>query len=269
LDPVLKYVGGKRWALGALSELYAPHRDLRLVEPFVGSMTVALGLQPDRALLCDNNEHVINFHLRLRDESPFTVAMVNDEQLYYAQRSVFNSLIKLPWGPTGTEAAELYYYLNRTCFNGLSRFNKKGDFNVPFGKYATINYRRDFSEYAPVLRRWWIKCQSWDATLADCNEDDFVYADPPYDETFDSYGADSLCTWEQQVALAEALARLPGPVVASNAATERVLALYRGLGFDAATVGVRRSIRSDGDRAAAMEMLATKNVARKEKTAVG
>jgi DNA adenine methylase len=252
----LKWAGGKRTLIPRLLQLYTPHRHRRLVEPFVGGMNVALGLQPDRALLCDANPHLINFYERLRDEYPFTLKMENSEHLYYAYRKCFNELIAGPMRYTQT-AAELFYYLNRTCFNGLCRFNRSGEFNVPYGKYKTINYTRDFSRYEELLRKWELKCCRFDDVQF--ASDDFLYADPPYDGTFTDYSAGGF-SWEDQERLALKLAAHVGPVVASNACTERIVGMYEELGFKTETIEMRRSIAANGDRKPAAEMLATKNI---------
>lgn len=256
MKPVLKYAGGKTWLLPRLRELFDSRR--RLVEPFVGSMAVALGLEPEHALLADSNPHLVGFHLRLRDPRPFAITMLNNERFYYSQRDVFNALAALS-GPFTVEGSEIFYYLNRTGFNGLCRFNKSGVFNVPFGKYATITYRTDFSEYAPLLSRWKIYHQPWQQTMRQAQAGDFVFADPPYDNTFDTYSGEAF-SWEQQVQLADALAAHVGPVVATNSTTPRILTLYRERGFSVGEVEVRRSISADGDRDAAKEMLAMKNI---------
>lgn len=258
LTSPLKWAGGKRALISTLAKLYAPHRHRRLVEPFVGGMNVALGLRPERALLCDKNPHLINFYNRLRDPKPFTLEMRNSAHLFYAYRDCFNELIRGPAIHSST-AAELFYFLNRTCFNGLVRFNNDGKYNVPFGKYKTINYRVDFSEYAPVLSRWELRCESFDVTMMHVDGEDFIYADPPYDGTFTDYSEGGF-DWDDQHRLAVKLSVHPGPVVASNAATERVLALYRDLDFNVTTIEMPRSIAASGDRQNAVEMLATKNM---------
>lgn len=256
MDPALKYAGSKRWMIDRLRAVYDRRR--RLVEPFVGSMAVALGLEPEQALLADANPHLVAFHLRLRDPRPFSITMLNDERFYYSQREVFNALSALS-GPFTVEGSEIFWYLNRTAFNGLCRFSKKGNFNVPFGKYETITYRTDFSEYAPLLNRWKIYHQPWQQTMRQAQAGDFVFADPPYDGTFDTYSGEAF-SWEQQVQLAETLATHAGPVVATNAATDRVLALYRAVGFTVGTTEVARSISSNGNRKKAVEMIAYKNL---------
>ena len=76
--------------------------------------------------------------------------MRNEEAAFYTARSRFNELVRAQEQHTH-EAAGLFYYLNRTCFNGLCRFNSKNEFNVPFGSYKKINYTRDFTSYTATL----------------------------------------------------------------------------------------------------------------------
>ena len=84
--------------------------------------------------------------------------------------------------PGSAEAAALFYYLNRTCYNGLCRFNSSGQFNVPFGRYKRINYNRDFSSYRCVFSDWKFSTGDFEQVLVEA--DDFLYADPPYDVEF-------------------------------------------------------------------------------------
>jgi DNA adenine methylase len=252
--PLLKWAGGKRWLVPQMEALWAPHRGRRLVEPFVGSMAIALGLQPRRALLNDTNPHLINFYCWLQKGLMIDIAMANDRDLYYRHRERFNELIRRGEGDS-QEAAELFYYLNRTCYNGLCRFNTRGEFNVPFGRYKTINYTEDFRMYKEILADW--ELTSGDFTQIAVQADDFIYADPPYDVEFTNYSPGGF-SWEDQVRLAEWLARHPGPVVASNQATPRVMDLYRRLGFATETVEAPRRISCTGDRTPAPEMVAVK-----------
>ena len=151
--PPLKWAGGKRWQVPHLRPLWAPHRHRRLVEPFCGGLAVALGLGPARALLNDANPHLITFYVWLQRGLRIEIELANDEKVYYAHRRRFNELIRLGQAD-GREAASLFYYLNRTGYNGLCRFNSRGEFNVPFGKYARIQYARDLTSYAPALEAW-------------------------------------------------------------------------------------------------------------------
>lgn len=260
LRPPLKWAGGKRWLVPNLTRAWDVHRHRRLVEPFCGGLAVALGLQPAEALLSDINPHVVNFYRWLQrglKRVPFTQAHDNEKTRYYALRDEFNALIASRDGQASQRAAELFYYLNRTGYNGLCRFNRKGKFNTPFGRHKTIHYHEDFSEYAPVLARWDFHAMHF-SQIALC-PDDFIYADPPYDVEFTQYSSEKF-DWSDQVTLATWLARHTGPVIASNQATPRILDLYRGLGFSIIQLKAPRRISSSGDRTPAMEMLAFRNL---------
>src|SRR6266849_1567032 len=165
----------------------------------------------------------------------------------------------LKWaGATASEeAAALFYYLNRTGYNGLCRFNRKGEFNVPFGRYQRISYTTDFSAYRGVFADWELSTGDFESLVI--SEGDFIYADPPYDVEFTQYSKEQF-GWAQQVRLAEWLAAHRGPVAVSNQATERIVRLYEGLGFEVERVSAPRRISCTGDRTPAVEILALKGV---------
>ena len=254
--PPLKWAGGKRWLIPHLAPLWRPYRSRRLVEPFAGGLAVSLGLQPEHALCNDINRHVINFYRQVQLGLTGTIRMANDRDLYYEHRDRFNALIRD--GEDGSPlAAELFYYLNRTGFNGLCRFNRRGEFNVPFGRYAKIVYKREFASLQAALSDW--QLTSVHFSELPITAADFVYADPPYDVEFTSYSSEAF-GWRQQVQLAEWLASLDVPVVASNQATARILSLYSSLGFKFTVLDAPRMISCNGDRSKAREMLATRNL---------
>ncbi len=256
VTPPLKWAGGKRWQLPELVPYWLPNSSRRLVEPFCGGLAVATGLVPERALLNDVNPHVINFYQWLKKGLPGDVEMANDSRAYYRARERFNALLSTGKGQTA-EAATLFYYLNRTGYNGLCRFNSKGGFNVPFGKYKTINYRTEFSEYREAFRRWMFTCMDFEQLELDPS--DFVYADPPYDVPFTQYSKGGF-GWDEQQRAAEWLARHKGPVVLSNQATPRIVKLYRTLKFALTFLNAPRRISCTGDRTPAPEVLATRNL---------
>jgi site-specific DNA-adenine methylase len=336
--PPLKWAGGKRWLVPKLQALWSEIADdrsptPRLVEPFVGGMAVALGLQPPSALLNDANQHVVNFYRCLQQGLTNSLPMLNDAEQYLEYRSTFNQMtvanrslsafnsvlsskrvltqseiktLEIAWKdphPPSTGSGQrptpspkagegepehktesltpspvlgegwgeglsmlpllhcdssktqalLFYYLNRTGFNGLCRFNNKGEFNVPFGKYKTITYSADFLEYRELLGRWEFSCGDFQAMAL--REDDFIYADPPYDRVFTKYSQQDF-TWDDQERLAVWLSQHSGRVVVSNQATDRILALYQKLGFRVDTVEAPRRIACNGNRKPALEMLA-------------
>lgn len=256
LRPPLKWAGGKRWQVPHLRPIWEAHSDRRLVEPFCGGIAVTLGLLPRRALLNDVNPHLMNFYRWLKRGLRTGLEMKNSERHFYRHRSRFNSLLAEGFGKTA-EAAALFYYLNRTGYNGLCRFNRTGGFNVPFGRYAKISYTRDFSPYAEVFA-------DWDFTNRDFEEiplekNDFVYADPPYDVEFTSYAKGGF-SWEDQVRIAEWLAKHKGPVVLVNQATDRIVDLYKTLGYKLSFLTAPRRISCTGDRTPAKEVFALRNL---------
>ncbi|MGI6557851.1 MAG: DNA adenine methylase [Limnochordia bacterium] len=256
LRPPLKWAGGKRWLVPHLRSLWEPYQSRRLVEPLCGGLAVTLGLRPGRALLNDINFHLINFFRWLQKGLYISLPMENDEELFYAHRDRFNQLLAAGRADS-KEAAELFYYLNRTGYNGLCRFNRQGFFNVPFGKYKKINYTRDFSPYRQVFADWDFVCG--DFAGLQLEPSDFVYADPPYDVEFTQY-ASSGFTWDDQVRLVQWLAGHPGPVVLSNQATPRIIKLYREYGFRLRFLRGPRMISCSGDRTPALEVLAFRNL---------
>lgn len=254
--PPLKWAGGKRWQVPHLRPLWAPHRHRRLVEPFCGGLAVALGLGPARALLNDANPHLIAFYRWLQRGLRIEIELSNDERLYYAHRRRFNELIRLGQADGG-EAASLFYYLNRTGYNGLCRFNSRGEFNVPFGRYVRIQYARDLTSYAHTLDAWVFAND--DLERLEVRRADFLYADPPYDVEFTQYSR-ARFSWEDQERTARFVARHRGPAVLVNQATARIVRLYRGLGFDVRFLQAPRRISCTGDRRPAREVLATRNL---------
>jgi DNA adenine methylase len=239
-----------------LIPLLAVHGHLRLVEPFCGGLAVALGLLPARALLNDANPHLVNFYRWLKRGLAVDLPMANERAMFYRYRARFNALLA-DGGARTQESACLFYYLNRTGYNGLCRFNSRGQFNVPFGRYATVRYTRDFTPYRHTFAPW--DFSAVDIGRLRFDPDDFVYADPPYDVEFTQY-ARSAFTWADQERTAELLAQHPGPVVLVNQATRRIERLYRQLGYDLKFLQAPRRISCTGDRRPAREIMATRNL---------
>jgi DNA adenine methylase len=256
LRPPLKWAGGKRWQLSYVHAHWDEHRSRRLVEPFCGGLAVATGLLPQHALLNDVNPHLINFYNWLKQGLSVSFDMANDQTRYYKARRRFNRLLASDQGHSA-EAAALFYYLNRTGYNGLCRFNSKGGFNVPFGSYETIRYKRDFAEYRIAFATWTFT--NVDFERVPIEDDDFIYADPPYDVEFTHYSKDGF-DWNEQERAARWLAKHKGPVILSNQATPRVISLYRSLNFTLQFLKGPRRISCTGDRTPAQEVLALRNL---------
>ncbi len=257
LPPALKWAGGKRWQVPHVKPLFDAHRGVRLVEPFCGGLAIALGLQPERALLNDVNPHLMNFYQQIKAGrlEGCDVPHDNEREAFGRHRARFNELARA--GQHSPESAALFFYLNKTGFNGLCRFNSKGCFNVPFGKYKTINYEREWLDYTEQFTFWQFSCGDFSALTL--KSGDFVYADPPYDVEFTTYSAGGF-GWKDQVRSAEWLAAHNGPVVLVNQATERIETLYRSLDFVISFINAPRRISCNGDRASVKEIFATRNL---------
>lgn len=223
MKPLLNWAGGKRWQVPMLRPFF--QNDRRLVEPFCGSLAVSLGLEPTQALLNDINPHLINFYRWVQAGVPFTLAM-HPEQ-YHVHRAEFNKLVAAGCGNT-LPAAEHFYALNQWCFNGLWRVNKKGEFNVPPRPVLRQMAEFDPNEYQETFNHWMFTCGDFEKL--NLVSTDFVYADPPYDGTFDGYDAAGF-NFRDQERLVYWLAKHQGPVCMMNAATDRMLQLYTDLGF--------------------------------------
>jgi DNA adenine methylase len=219
-------------------------------------MAVALGLGPRVALLNDINPHLINFYRWLQRGFVIGVDRTYKQDVYYGHRDRFNELI-CQGEADSQEAAELFYYLNRTGYNGLCRFNKKGRYNVPFGRHLSVRCLRDLTGYASPLANWRFTCADFEQLSL--GSSDFIYADPPYDVEFTAYSGIDF-GWDEQVRLAHWLAAHDGPVVASNQATQRILDLYGDLGFEIELYDAPRRISCTGDRKRVREMLARRGM---------
>jgi len=122
------------------------------------------------------------------------LATASGPESYYEHRERFNQLLSEGQGET-EEGAALFYYLNRTGYNGLCRFNSKGEFNVPFGRHLTINYRSDFRGYQGVFSQFVLA--NLDFAELTIRPSDFVYADPPYNVQFTSCSKHGF-TWKRE-----------------------------------------------------------------------
>ncbi|NVJ67103.1 MAG: Dam family site-specific DNA-(adenine-N6)-methyltransferase [Gammaproteobacteria bacterium] len=256
VTPPIKYPGGKRFLVDHIQIIWGLAKCRRLVEPFSGGMAISLGIAPKNALLNDINPHIINFYESIRDGLKIELDMVNEEAFYYDMREKFNNLIKEGKHLTH-ESASIFYYLNRTGFNGLVRFNKSGLYNVPFGRYKKINYHREFPEVEKTIKKWKFACG--DFSKLRINQTDFLYVDPPYDVEFRSYAGNNF-QWEEQERLIKHLSKYSCPIVISNQATDRIVELYSDYGYKINLIDAPRMISCDGNRARAQEVLAIKNM---------
>jgi DNA adenine methylase len=228
--PFLKWAGGKRWLVQ--QGLPAPSRYDRLIEPFLGGGAVFFALEPEQALISDINPELINLYEVVRD-NPGELRRIlawhqeqHSVEHYYSIRSrTYNSRF---WRAART------LYLNRTCWNGLYRLNRKGEFNVPIGtKSGVIMLSDDFDRASAVLKNADIRCQDFEDTIAVAGKGDFLFVDPPYTVKHNLNGFlkynETIFAWEDQVRLAAALrdaGRRGASVLVTNADHESVRELY-------------------------------------------
>lgn len=178
--PILKWAGGKTQMLGELMPR-VPKTYGRYIEPFFGGGALFFSLKPDNAIIADSNPELINMYLQVANNVDDVIECLqkyeNTSEMFYEVRSLdWKTLPK-------AEAAARTIYLNKTCFNGLYRVNRSGQFNTPFGKYKNpkicdIDALRLASE---ALRKADILCGDYILVLEHyAQPGDFVFLDPPY-----------------------------------------------------------------------------------------
>lgn len=252
--PIVKWVGGKRQLLGEILPLVPQGVD-RYVEPFVGGGAVLFALQPTRARICDANSELINLYKVVRDDVNALVELlkayeaVHCKELYYGIRGLdrrddFSSM-------DSVERAARFMYLNHTCYNGMWRVNRSGQFNVPYGKYANpvICDSDNLFDVSRYLKSVEIVCGNYEDALDGLSRDDFVYFDPPYvplssTSSFTSY-TQSGFSHADQVRLRDVCCDLRSRgvrLIQSNSDCDEIRDLYRG--WDIRVVGARRSVNS-------------------------
>ena len=255
-SPFLKWAGGKSQLLKVYQELL-PRRFARYFEPFLGGGAVFFHLanrHPGlRAILSDCNAELINCYTIVRDHLPELIEALkchrNDRHHFYKVRAMDLELLDQ------TERAARLIFLNRTCFNGLYRVNRKGQFNVPFGKYKNpkILDEINLTGCRSVLADADISCQSFEHVVKRARTGDFVYMDPPYHplnatSNFTSY-TNGAFRFEDQMRLADvfrALDRKGCLVMLSNSDTPEIRELYQGYRIE--VVLAARAINSRADR---------------------
>lgn len=187
IAPILRWAGSKRSLLPALLS-HLPSRIGRYFEPFAGSASLFFALRPAHATLSDLNGELIHAYAQVRDRPEAVAAMVNgwprDKPSYLEIRSKHSQ--SLP----PLERAARFIYLNRLCFNGIYRTNRRGAFNVPYGSRVGAMPSADhFLKCATVLKDADLISGDFETATASASKGDFIYLDPPYSQaTADNYG---------------------------------------------------------------------------------
>ena len=210
MKPIIKYRGGKSKEINNFIE-FIPNQYDRYIEPFAGGAALFFYLAPNAALINDINSRLVNFYSAVRENFDSLKAELTrleltyrsnqmeyeqikmkdksrhvenkNEALYYLLRDMYNGIIEKKYLD-----ATLYYFINKTSYSGMLRFNSKGEFNVPFGRYKNFNTQLVSEEHSELLKRTEITNEDYSEIFNRCTVNDFVFLDPPYDCIFTDYG---------------------------------------------------------------------------------
>ena len=256
LSPMLKWVGGKRQLLSEIVPMI-DNKCSTYVEPFVGGGAVLFRLQPQKAVINDYNQELINVYRTVRDHLDDLIEVLqihakkNTSDYYYEVRALDreDSFKKM----SDIEKAARIIYLNKTCYNGLYRVNSLGQFNSPYGRYKNPKIVNE-----PVLRaisKYFnsneIKILNGDykEALKNLDVSSFVYLDPPYmpissSSSFTGYTEGGF-GYERQIELkieCDKLTQQGIKFLQSNSDCEEIRELYKN--YKIKTVQAKRSINS-------------------------
>lgn len=253
--PFLKWAGNKFRVLPHLLPIIGDPK--RYIEPFGGSMAVALNVSADEYVLNDINNDLVNLYGHVTDTNDDTFIKYCQELFYEGNnREAYNEMRDLFNQSTDSlERSRMFVYLNRHCFNGLTRYNSKGGFNVPFGKMKNpkcpVNEMMQFRMYFLQKKHRFMSTSFEDPALYEnIDSGDVVYFDPPYvpasdTANFANYAKEGF-SYDQQVQLAElaeSLANRGAKVIISNHDTDVSRQLYKNAEIH--SIQVARSIAAN------------------------
>jgi len=271
--PFVKWAGGKGRLLSQLRPLLPLGVEhMRHVEPFVGGGALYFSRRARRALLTDINPALVATYSAIRDDVHAVISGLrglahrHSKESYYQVRERYNQGRRL----STSRRAAMFIYLNKTCFNGLHRVNRKGEFNVPVGSYKNPRILNEDALHAAshALRGAQLKCAPFDALLENAKPGDFVYFDPPYEPvsqtaSFTSYARDGFSR-EDQTRLRDvyrALDRRGCKLMLSNSDVPFIRDLYRN--FDIDTVAAPRAINCDAKKRGKVSEVVVRNYHKK------
>ncbi|HDZ2067244.1 TPA: DNA adenine methylase [Klebsiella pneumoniae] len=259
MSTILKWAGNKTAIMPELIK-HLPAGP-RLVEPFAGSCAVMMATDYPHYLVADINSDLINLYKQIAFNCEKFIAnakgffaSTNSETSYYNIRQDFNHSSET----TDFWKAVFFLYLNRHCYRGLCRYNRKGEFNVPYGNYKKTYFPEDeIRAFAEKAKRATFICATYEETLAMVKAGDVIYCDPPYDGTFTDYHTDGFNELEQRrlATTLNVLASAGHQVVVSNSETELTNAIYQN--FTRHRINAKRSMGvAGGDGKSATEIIA-------------
>lgn len=234
LIPFLKWAGGKRWLVPEITEqLSGLIAGKTYFEPFLGSGAIYFALLPERAILSDLNSSLIEAYIAVRD---FPLELEQRLRVHHKRhcKEYYYKVRALQY-PKVVERAAQFIYLNRTCWNGLYRVNKRNQFNVPIGTKSSVLFDSDdFKSISSHLANAEIKALDFQEVIQGARNGDIVFADPPYSVAHNNNGFlkynEKIFSWNDQIRLHDSLsdAKSRGvKVLITNANTPEVLSLYK------------------------------------------
>ncbi|WP_113445170.1 Dam family site-specific DNA-(adenine-N6)-methyltransferase [Escherichia coli] len=252
---IFKWAGGK---FGVLEQIfrYLPEGK-RLIEPFVGGGAVFMNAGYQENLLNDVNADLINFYKTLQREAHSLITLAhrffqdyNTQEGYLAVRNAFNKQVY-----DDLHRAAAFLFLNRHCFNGLTRYNQAGEFNVGYGKYKTPYFPlQEMEAFLGAEGRSEFVCGDFAAVIEAAGEGDVIFCDPPYEplpntEGFTNYSGHDFKFEEQKrlVSLLTDAHRRGAKVLITNSGAPNIRELYHDNGFRVEPLFARRSVSCKGD----------------------
>lgn len=264
--PFVKWAGGKRQIIDKLKKCL-PEEFNTYYEPFIGGGALLFELSPQKAVINDSNEELMNVYRVLCNEEKFKkmchtlnhYETSHSEEFYYEIRNKDRNKKSFNRLADYTRAARTIY-LNKACFNGLYRVNSKNEFNVPFGKKKKVNTYEGsnlitVSNYL-TMNDIKILCCDFEEAVKDAKKGDFIYFDPPYDSdtsTFNSYTETGFDKDEQR-RLAKVFKELDQRgcyVMLSNHNTKLINELYKD--YNIHHIEAKRNINSNGKKRGKVE----------------
>ncbi|MCK9451845.1 MAG: Dam family site-specific DNA-(adenine-N6)-methyltransferase [Bacteroidales bacterium] len=210
MKPLVKYRGGKSKEIPHILN-YIPQFSGKYIEPFFGGGALYFHLEPKNAIINDINSKLMNFYLgvkndfnqlkkelddigktykvnrrrfeELKSRTPEQRVKDDNEALYYEIRDMFNDLSEKKYSDP-----LLYFFINKTAYSGMIRYNAKGEFNVPYGRYANLNTSLVTANHHKLLSNTEIYNLDYKHIFNLVEKDDFMFLDPPYDCIFSDYG---------------------------------------------------------------------------------
>lgn len=210
MNPMLKYRGGKSREI-PLFQKYIPASYSSYIEPFLGGGAVFFHLEPEHAIINDVNSRLITFYECVRDhyeemrseldliqelyeknqaDYKARKALTSDERVPNANEALYYRIRDMYNGKTPPEYLDgvLYFFINKTAYSGMIRYNNNGEYNVPFGRYPNLNTKLITQEHSLLLQRAEVLQEDYSTIFERAEADDFMFLDPPYDCVFNDYG---------------------------------------------------------------------------------